>query len=73
MLKIEGKAHLVKHAATGAVINVDQDAFRVAKETKKRVLEAKRREEELLSRMSRLESLVEQLLKEKENGETDEH
>jgi len=63
MLKVDGKPGLVKDPATGAVINADDGAFRVAKQAKKRILEAKEKEQELEDRLSRLESALEQLLK----------
>lgn len=62
MLKIEGKAHLVKDPSTNAIVNVDEDAYRAARKTKQRVLESIRKEKELQERIERLEAAVEKLL-----------
>lgn len=70
MMFIEGKPGLVKDPASGAVINTDDEAFRAAKQAKKRVLEARRKEQELEDRLSKLESTLEQLLKERQDGKT---
>ncbi len=68
MFKVEGKTHLVKDPITGSVVNTDENAFRQAKAAKRRILESRKKEQELEERVNKLESALELLLKEKEHG-----
>lgn len=68
MYKVKGKSHLVKDPTTGSVVNTDENAFRQAKMAKRRILDARQKEQELEERVNRLESALELLLKDKENG-----
>jgi len=66
MYKIEGKENLFKDPTTGAIINNDQNAYRLAKAHKKRLLQEQREKEELKERVERLESAIEELFDAKE-------
>lgn len=68
MHKVKGKEGLVKDPHTGSVINVDDNAYRQAKIAKQRLLKERERNEELEDRVSKLETVLEQLLKEKQDG-----
>ncbi len=66
MNKVQGREGLVKDPRTGAVVNVDDNAFRQAKLAKKRILESKEKQKTLEDRVDQLESLVHQLIDDKE-------
>jgi hypothetical protein len=67
MMKIEGKEGLVKDPQNQSVINTDDDAFRAAKQAKRRILESRKRESDMQERLEKLERVVEQLM-ENQNG-----
>lgn len=60
MNRVEGKENLYK-TSTGGVINADQNAYRLAKAHKKRLLQEQQEKEELKDRIDRLERAIEQL------------
>lgn len=58
----------MKDPSTGGVINTDREGLRAAKRAKQRILDSRRKEEEMEARIAKLESAIEQLLSEKSNG-----
>lgn len=66
MHRVQGKENLYKDESSGAVVNADQEAYKMAKQYKRRILEERREKEELNVRIKRLESIVEQLVGQKE-------
>lgn len=65
MIQVEGRPNLVKDPVSGAVINNDINSFLAAKAAKKRLLDEQKRTQELESRLSNLESIITELMKDK--------
>jgi hypothetical protein len=65
MIQVEGRPNLVKDPVSGAVINNDINSFLAAKAAKKRLLDEQKRTQELESRLSNLESIITELMKER--------
>lgn len=60
MKKVQGRDHLIK-TDTGAVINADQNAYKLAKRHKMRILQERERQQSLERRIRRLEQLISEL------------
>lgn len=58
-VKIQGSINLAKDPRSGAVVNIDNDAYAAALARKKRV----KNERELLEKIARLESRIDELEK----------
>lgn len=67
MNRIEGKENLFKDPSSGAVVNADQDAYKMAKQYKRRILEEREKQRTLEDRVHRLEGAIEKLLKANED------
>lgn len=66
---VKDKPGLMKDPGSKAVVNTDTNAFLAAKEAKKRLIESRKKQSDLESRIETLEHLIENLLR-KENGQT---
>lgn len=60
MKKVQGKDHLIK-TETGAVINADQNAYKLAKQHKRRIMQEREKQQALEDRIGRLERLISKL------------
>jgi hypothetical protein len=60
MNKVQGKDHLIK-TETGAVINADQNAYKLAKQHKRRIMQEREKQQSLEDRIGRLEQLISKL------------
>lgn len=65
LLKVDGKPGLVRDQSSGGVINTDTNAFYAARLAKQRILEEKRKNESLESRIAKLESIVNSLIEDR--------
>ena len=65
LAKVESKPGLVKDQSSGCVINTDTNAFYAARLAKQRILEEKKKNESLESRITKLESIMASLIEDK--------
>lgn len=66
LLKVDGKPGLVKDQSSGSVINTDTNAFYAARLAKQRILEEKKKNESLESRIAKLESIMNSLIEDRD-------
>lgn len=65
MIQVEGRPNLIKDPVSGAVINNDKNSFLAAKAAKKRILDEQKRNQELENRLTSLESIINELMKDR--------
>ena len=69
LIKIKDKPNLAKETNSGGIVNTDDNAFRMARSIKRKILEEKEKQKNLESRVEQLELLVTKFLeKETDHG-----
>lgn len=66
MNKVKGKENLFKDPNSGAIVNADQNAYKLAKQYKKRILSEREKQTSLEDRIATLESVIQQLISKSE-------
>lgn len=68
MQKVQDYEDLVRDPLTGAILNSNSTSLKLAKQIKKRMLDKDKTIDDLNDRLSTLEGMMQQLLKDKDNG-----